>query len=72
MNIQSEYDNIMRQLKEADKCLPRHKPGVQKSWWTDELSSLRQKNMEIHRLWLTEGKPRSGPTNAERLCIKKA
>ena len=70
LNIQSEYENLMRLIKEADKCLPRHKPGVQKPWWTDELSSLRQKNIDIHRLWLAEGKPRSGPTNVERLKVK--
>ena len=32
--IQDEYDNLVRQVSNADKFLPRHKPGVQKSWWT--------------------------------------
>ena len=55
-NIQAEYDNIMRQIKVADECLPRLRPGVQKSWWTDELTSLRQRSIDIHRLWLAEGR----------------
>ena len=69
-NIQAEYDNLIKQIQDADKCLPRFKPGVQKTWWTDELSSIRQKSIDIHRLWLSEGKPRSGPTNTERLKVK--
>ena len=70
--IQSEYDNLIKQISDADKALPRHKPGVQKPWWTEELTNLRQKSIDIHRLWQSEGKPRSGPTNTERLKVKAA
>ena len=69
-SIQQEYDNLERMLKAADAALPRHKPGVQKHWWTNELSRIREKSIDIHRLWQTEGKPRSGPTNDERLRVK--
>ena len=71
-SIQAEYDNLTRIIKEADKVLPRHKPGVQKHWWTDELTHLRTKSIDIHRMWLDEGKPRFGPTNDERLRIRAA
>ena len=70
--IQDEYDNLTRQISNADKLLPRHKPGVQKSWWSDELTSLRNKSIDIHQLWISEGRPRSGPTNDERLRVKAA
>ena len=70
--IQEEYDNILCQISIADKVLPRHKPGVQKSWWTAELTSLRENSIDIHRLWISEGRPRSGPTNVERLRVKAA
>ena len=69
-SIQTEYDSIVHQLKEADKTLPRHKPGVQKNWWSEELNLLKNQNIEIHRLWKTEGKPHSGATNTERLRVK--
>ena len=69
-SIQQEYDNLERMLKSADAALPRHKPGVQKHWWTKELSKLREKSIDIHRLWQAEGKPRSGATNDERLRVK--
>ena len=59
-------------MTEADKLLPRHKPGVQKHWWTDDLTHLRDKSMEIHRLWKSQGKPRSGAINDERLKARAA
>ena len=59
-------------IAEADKVLPRHKPGVQKHWWTEELSVLRNQSIDIHRLWQLEGKPRSGHTNDERLRVRAA
>ena len=72
MSIQNEYDNLVSLLTLADKVLPRHKPGVQKHWWSDELTELRNKSIEIHRLWQLEGKPRSGPTNTERIRVRAA
>ena len=33
---------------------------------------LRNRSIEIHRLWQHEGKPRSGPTNDERCRVKAA
>jgi hypothetical protein len=40
--IQSEYDVIISCLQNADKVLPRHKPGVQKSWWNENLTKIKQ------------------------------
>ena len=69
-SIQKEYESIVNQISLADKVIPRHKPGVQKHWWTEELSALKEQNIHIHRLWQSEGKPHSGPTNEERLRVK--
>ena len=68
--IQAEYDSLINLVTQADRVLPRHKPGVQKSWWTEELTALRDQSIDIYRLWEAEGKPRSGDTNRERLRIK--
>ena len=68
--IQLEYNSLVNQLVSADKVLPRHKPGVQKSWWTEELTALKALCVDAHRLWLIEGKPRSGATNHERLRVR--
>ena len=45
---------------------------MQKHWWTDELTRLRDENIDIHRLWQVEEKPRSGTTNVERLRVRAA
>ena len=71
-SIQREYDNITNAINQADKVLPRNRPGVQKHWWTDELTCLRDKSIDIHRLWQVEGKPHSGATNDERLRVRAA
>ena len=68
--IQAEYDDLLHCLKTADAALPRHKPGVEKSWWTPQLTELKEKSIAIHQLWVVEGKPHQGPTNVERLRVK--
>ena len=37
-SIQCEYDRLIQMMKESDQILPRHTPGVQKHWWSDELT----------------------------------
>ena len=71
-SIQKEFDNLTQQMVQADRVLPRHKPGIQKSWWTEELSSLKSQSIDIYRLWVAEGKPRHGATNSERLRVRAA
>ena len=39
--IQKEYDFLIASLKSADSALPRYKPGIEKDWWTDDLSQQR-------------------------------
>ena len=68
--IQDEYDCLMRCLKESDSHLPRYKPGVEKSWWTPNLTQLRNKSIDIHALWINQGRPRQGPTHEERLLVR--
>ena len=70
--IQKEYDFLTRCLKDADASLPRFRPGVEKDWWTENLSELRKKSIEIQNLWVRQGRPRQGPTQAERLRARAA
>ena len=42
-SLQREYDNLTTIITEADKALPRHKPGIQKHWWNDELTCGNKK-----------------------------
>ena len=70
--IQAEYDHIISCLIKADKILPRHHKGSERDWWTPELSILKQQSIDIQCLWLSEGRPRSGPTCFERLKVRAA
>ena len=50
-SIQNEYDLLVYCLQTADSALPRHKPGVSKDWWTDGLTELKNKSIDIHCIW---------------------
>ena len=68
--LQSEYDSIIDCMKFADSSLPRHKPGLEKDWWTEELSQLKNQSIEAHSLWVNEGRPKQGPTHKERIRVR--
>ena len=70
--IQEEYNCLVNLCKIADGILPRFKPGVEKDWWTDALSCLKQKSIEIQRLWISQGRPGQGPIHDERLRVRAA
>ena len=48
--LQQEYDMLTNAIKKADLLLPRYKPGVEKDWWTEQLTSLKNKSIDIHSL----------------------
>ena len=70
--IQNEYDVLVGCMKDADAPLPRFRPGVEKDWWTANLTELRNKSIEIHTVWVNEGRPRQGLSNEERLRVRAA
>ena len=70
MMLQSEYDTLVALMREADNFLPRSKPGIEKEWWTDELSVLKNDSKDIHAAWINAGRPSSGPIHQERLRVR--
>ena len=68
--MQHEYDFVIARIKMADKLLPRHKKGREKSWWSSELTQLKSQSVEIQRLWIAEGRPGHGLTHMERLRVR--
>ena len=66
-SLQQEYDALISCLHKADSSLPRYKPGKEKDWWTEGLSELKNKSIEIHALWIREGRPHQGPIHVEHL-----
>ena len=71
-SIQREYDTLISCLRRADSALPRQKTGVKKDWWTEGLSELKKKSIEVHSLWKEQGRPRQGRIHEERLRIRAA
>ena len=71
-NIQSEYDHIVSAITEASKHLPKSSKGIEKDWWTDDLTKLRDQSLAIQSLWIAEGRPHHGPTQTERLRVRAA
>ena len=71
-DIQKEYDCLLMCLKTAAATLPRHKPGVEKDWWTPNLTILRDQSISIHRRWEAVGKPHQGSIHLERIRIRAA
>ena len=69
-HLQLEYENLVKCMKDADSPLPRFKPGIEKDWWTEDLTRLKQQSIEIHSLWIREGRPRHGPTHEERIRVR--
>ena len=68
--IQKEYDFLVSCFQTADSCLPRFKPGTEKDWWNERLTVLKNQSIDIHSLWKSEGRPRQGPINDERLRVR--
>ena len=56
----------------ASASLPKNSVGVEKDWWTSNLTCLRNQSMDIQALWICEGRPRQGPTYCERLRVRAA
>ena len=69
-SIQREYDNIKACITNASSLLPKTKTGVEKDWWTAELTNIRNQSIDIQSLWIQEGRPRHGPTYLERLRVR--
>ena len=71
-DVQAEYDNLINCILSADSILPRHRPGVQKKWWTEGLTEMKKRSIEAHTTWKNAGRPRQGLINDERLRIRAA
>ena len=71
-DIQKEYNDIRSFLISASNSLPRKRAGVEKDWWTNELTQLRDQSIAIQELWISESRPRQGPTYMERLRVRAA
>ena len=65
------YNSIVCALKRAsDACVPKIRCGSLKAFWNADLDKLKEKSIDMHKLWRTCGSPRSGIINSARLTAK--
>ena len=61
-DLQEYYASIVNSLISASNIGVRQITlGVEKHWWTPELSDLKQQCIELTDIWRQHGCPRSGP-----------
>ena len=70
--IDNYHDSTVKALKLSDSdSVPRIKPNLLKTFWTDELDHLKQISISTHKKWREMSSPGgSNPLNLERLRIK--
>ena len=61
------YNDIISAIRVADLSLPRRKHGLAKDFWSPELTTLKHKSFDAHKLWQNCGCPCSGPIFDENI-----
>ena len=59
--LENYYCDIIHAVLAAESILPKTKPNVQRSFWTDELTDLKRDSVECDNYWHSIGSPRQGP-----------
>jgi len=69
--INEYYDSIIHVLqKSMYECVPAVRSNFYKSFWTEELTAVKQASIDAHNLWRLCDAPRSGLVNKIRLESK--
>ena len=67
LSLEKYYCNIVKAIAKADEVLPRRKHGINKPFWSPELSELKRKSHDAFILWKSVGCPRSGIIYNEKI-----
>src|SRR5207244_1819563 len=60
-DIDKFYCDIVNALKTASSiAIPMQKKNFYKFWWDQELSILKDKSINSHKVWSEAGRPRAG------------
>ena len=59
--IERYFEDILKAITTASKCLPKSRPGISKDYWSESLSSKKYASYDAHKIWCDNGKPCSGP-----------
>ena len=62
----------MNAISYAESFLPKTKPALQRSFWSEDLNELKLKSIDCCRFWKANGKPKSGPIfDCKKTCVYK-
>ena len=60
ITIENYYDCIVTAVLDAERCLPKVLPNIQRSFWCAELENLKQASLDCTQRWKLLGCPKSG------------
>lgn len=70
--IENYYDAIVAAVVDAESCLPKTDPNLQRSFWNENLSTLKRQSIDCTKYWRSMGCPTSGPSfDCKRDCSLK-
>ena len=58
--IEKYFNDIISAISDADKCIPRSRPGVSKDFWNEVLTNLKKASHDAFLMWRDSGRPPSG------------
>jgi len=65
------YEHIVSALQQASHdCVPKIPHGSLKTFWNNELDRLKDKSIDMQKLWRTCGSPHAGVNNIARIIAK--
>ena len=72
LDLENYYNAIVDAVVNAESFLPRVKPGLQRSYWSSDLDTLKTQSIECTEYWKRMGSPRTGPVfDCKRDCSLK-
>ena len=60
-SVERYYEEITTAILKAEQCLPRVNPSIQRSFWSEEVSVLKDESINSTNEWKEVGCPSSGP-----------
>ena len=72
VDLENYYGEIVTAVINAEMCLPKTDPSVQRSFWSNDLNTLKRDSIDCTSHWRSMGCPKSGPIfDCKKDCIYK-
>ena len=61
LDLENYYSDIVSAILNAESCLPKTNANFQRSFWSEELSNLKESSIDCTNYWKSMGSPKTGP-----------